>query len=241
MSFETIQNRTFTARLDCHYLLYVPESITERTLLAVTLHGYGSDPRMMLQLTGNMLGAEHVIASLQAPGAFFLSQNTPRSEVGYCWLTNQHAASAVRLHHDMLLHVFADVGRLYGIPAERRLLVGFPQPVGINYRFAATHPDATWGVIGICGGLPKNWEDGQYRRVSAALLHIARREDEFYPPDTTERYPERLRLRAADVEFHLMEGGHRFPSKAKPLVERWIERVFFNASPAASRVAAMPQ
>ena len=29
-----------------------------------------------------------------------------------------------------------------------------------------------------------------------------------------------------DVEFHLMEGGHRFPSKAGPLVERWIARVF---------------
>jgi hypothetical protein len=28
------------------------------------------------------------------------------------------------------------------------------------------------------------------------------------------------------VEFHMMEGAHRFPSKAGPLVEKWIERVF---------------
>jgi predicted esterase len=104
--------------------------------------------------------------------------------------------------------------------------VGFSQPVGLNYRFAATHPDEVRGVIGICGGLPKNWEDGEYRRVSAALLHIARREDEFFAPAVTEKYAERLRARASDVEFHLLEGGHRFPSKAGPIVERWIERVF---------------
>jgi predicted esterase len=95
----------------------------------------------------------------------------------------------------------------------------------MNYRLAATHPEAVRGVIGICGGLPSNWEHGPYQRVLAAILHIARREDEFYPPEVTERYPERLRLRAADAEFHMLEGGHRFPSKAGPIVDRWLSRV----------------
>jgi predicted esterase len=96
----------------------------------------------------------------------------------------------------------------------------------MNYRFAATHPHAVRGVIGICGGVPKNWEEGPYQKVSAALLHIARKEDEFYAPAVTERYSDRLRLRADDVEFHMLEGGHRFPSKAGPIVEKWIGRVF---------------
>jgi hypothetical protein len=39
-------------------------------------------------------------------------------------------------------------------------------------------------------------------------------------------YADRLRLRADDVEFHMLEGGHRMPSKAGPLVERWMARVF---------------
>jgi predicted esterase len=115
----------------------------------------------------------------------------------------------VRLHHDMLLYVLDEVGRQYGIPAERRLLVGFSQPVGMNYRFAATHPGAVRGVIGICGGIPKNWEEGPYGKVSASLLHIARSEDEFYGPAVTEKYAERLRLRANDVEFHLLDSGHQ--------------------------------
>ncbi len=215
---------SFSARLDCHYLLYTPEAITSRTLLVAALHGFGQNPEIMLLLSAGLLGPDHVIAAVQGPNQFYLSQTS--NEVGYCWITHRHSESSIRLHHDMLRHVFAEAGREYGIPAQRRLLLGFSQPVGLNYRFAATHPAEVRGVIGICGGLPKNWEDGPYQRASAALLHIARREDEFYKPEVTERYPDRLRLRADDVEFHLLDGGHRFPSKAGPLVERWIARVF---------------
>jgi predicted esterase len=224
MSFETVEHRTFSARMDCHYLVHAPAEVNASTLLVATLHGFGGNPEAMLQLTEGLLGPRHVIAALQAPSQFFLAQNL--NDVGYCWATHKHSDESVRLHHEMLLYVLDEVGREYGIPARRRLLVGFSQPVGMNYRFAATHPDEVCAVIGMCGGVPKNWEEGPYRNVSAALLHIARREDEFYPPAVTERYAERLRLRAQDVEFHMMEGGHRFPSKAGPIVVRWMARVF---------------
>jgi predicted esterase len=224
MHLDEPRHLTFTARLDCHYLAYVPESVTGKTLLVVALHGFGQTPDTMLRLTGIMLGPSHAIASVQGPNQFYLAQGS--NQVGYCWITHRHAESSIRLHHEMLRHVLHEAGREYGIPPARRLLIGFSQPVGLNYRFAATHPAEVRGVIGVCGGLPKNWEEGPYQKVTAALLHIARREDEFYKPEVTERYAERLRLRADDVEFHLLEGGHRFPSKAGPLVERWIARVF---------------
>jgi len=224
MASEAVERRTFSARLDCHYLLRAAREVDGSTLLVAALHGFGSNPEVMLQLTEGLLGPRPVIAAIQAPSQFFLSQHA--SDVGYCWATHKHSDESVRLHHAMLLHVLDEAGREYGIPPVRRLLVGFSQPVGMNYRLAATHPEAVRGVIGICGGVPKNWEDGPYREVSAALLHIARDEDEFYPPEVTERYADRLRLRAKDVEFHMLEGGHRFPSKAGPLVEKWIGRVF---------------
>ena len=179
MSSESVERRTFSARLDCHYLLRPSAEVDESTLLVAALHGFGSNPEVMLRLTEGLLGPRPVIASVQAPSQFFLSQHA--SEVGYCWATQKHSDESVRLHHEMLLHVLDEAGRQYGIPPSRRLLVGFSQPVGMNYRFAATHPEAVRGVIGICGGVPKNWEDGPYRQVSAALLHIARSEDEFYP------------------------------------------------------------
>jgi predicted esterase len=224
MSSDAAERRIFAARLDCRYLLEAPRERDASTLLVVTLHGFGSNPDVMLELTRRLLGPRHVIASLQAPSQFFLSPNS--AEVGYCWATHVHSSSSVRLHHDMLLHVLDEAGDECGIPLERRMLAGFSQPVGMNYRFAATHPAAVRGVIGICGGIPKNWEEGPYQKVSAALLHIARSEDEYYGPQVTERYAERLHMRADDVEFHMLEGGHRFPSKAGSIVEQWLKRVF---------------
>ena len=224
MSSEAVEHRTFSARLDCHYLLHAPPDIDASTLLVATLHGFGSNPEVMLRLTEHLLGPKHVLAALQAPSQFFLSQGS--NDVGYCWATQKHSSESVRLHHDMVLHTLDEVGRQHAIPPQRRLLMGFSQPVGMNYRFAATHPHAVRGVIGICGGVPKNWEEGPYQKVSASLLHIARKEDEFYAPSVTERYSGRLSLRADDVEFHMLEGGHRFPSKAGPIVGKWIARVF---------------
>ena len=225
MPSEAPEHRTFTAQLDCHYLLYMPEDVDQDTLLVTALHGYGSTPEAMLRLTASWF-PEHVIASVQGPSQFFLS-TASQAEVGYSWITRRNADSSIRLHHEIVQRVMSDVGQEHRIPASRRLLIGFSQPVGLNYRFAATHPEAVRGVIGVCGGLPGNWEQGPYSQVAAALLHIARSEDEYYSTEVTARYAERLRLRANDVEFHLLEGGHRFPSKGKPIVDRWVERVFY--------------
>jgi predicted esterase len=220
---DAARHCTFSARLDCHYLLHVPGPIDTGTLLVVTLHGFGQNAEMMLPLTEKLMGGRHVIASLQGPNQFFLPGTT--SEAGFGWGANRHAPSSIRLHHDMVLHVLNEAGREYGIPPERRLLVGFSQQVALNYRFAATWPDAVRGVIGLCGGLPGDWETANYQPVKASVLHVARREDEFYPPSVTEQYAGRLRIRVGDVEFHMLDGGHRFPSKGSALVEGWLGRI----------------
>jgi predicted esterase len=54
----------------------------------------------------------------------------------------------------MVRHVLDEAGEQFGIPPERRVLVGFSQAVALNYRFASTYPDAIRGLIAICGGLP---------------------------------------------------------------------------------------
>ncbi|MEO8659780.1 MAG: hypothetical protein ABI693_15015 [Bryobacteraceae bacterium] len=215
--------RAFAARLDAHYLLKPVESVSEQTLLVVTLHGFGANPETMLGLTARLFEGSAAIAALQGPNQFFLS--TRAQDVGYGWVTNRHSAESVRLHHDMVRHVLEEAGGELGIPPQRRVLVGFSQPVGLNYRFAATHPEAIGGVIGICGGIPGDWETGNYSPVSSSVLHIARRHDEFYAPAVTEKYAERLRLRARDVEFHLLDGGHAVPSAGASIVTPWVERL----------------
>lgn len=214
---------TFSARLDCHYLLRTPEVVDHLTPLVLTLHGFGMNPEIMLELTARLFDSEPVIAALQGPYQFFLPP--PDRHVGYGWITSRHSAESVRLHHEMVSHVLEEAGGLFGIEPARRVLVGFSQSVGVNYRFAETYPDAVRGVIAICGGLPGDWETGAYQPVQASLLHIARREDEYYPASVTEQYPDRLRRRAADVEFHLLDGGHQMPSGGKRVVGPWLERI----------------
>jgi predicted esterase len=218
-----VRHCTFSARLDCHYLLSTPPLLDEGALLVVAMHGFAQTPEMMLPHTRRLFGGGAVIASLAGPNQFFT--NRENFDVGFGWNTNRHAASSIRLHHDMVLHVLNEVGSEYGIPPERRFLAGFSQPVPLNYRLAATIPSAVRGVVGICGGMPGDWETGDYQPVTAAVLHIARREDEFYPPKVTEQYPERLRLRVKDQEFHLIDGGHRIPSHGRSIVAPWLERV----------------
>jgi predicted esterase len=172
-----IQDRTFSARLDCHYLLLTPDVVDSNTLLVVTLHGFGANPGDMLQPTARLFDGKPIIASVQGPNQFFLGAAT--RDVGYGWVTSRQPAESIRLHQDMVLHVADEAGAHFGIPRERRLLVGFSQSVALNYRFVASHPAAVRGVIGICGGLPGDWEEGTYQRVTAAVLHIARRGDEY--------------------------------------------------------------
>ena len=216
-------DRAFAARLDCHYLLRVPELVDDRTPLVATLHGFGGNPETMLRLTARLLDRPAVIAAVQGPYQFFQGVKNP--EVGYGWITNRHPAESILLHRDMVSHVLDEVGGEAGIPPGRRLLAGFSQSVSLNYRLAATCPEVVGGVIAICGGLPGDWDEGSYQNVSASVVHIARREDEYYPANVTEHYAERLRRRAADVEFHLIDGGHQIPSEGSKLIGPWLQRI----------------
>jgi phospholipase/carboxylesterase len=218
-----VRDRLFSLRLDCHYLLLAPDEVDSSTPLVLALHGFGATPETMLHLTARLFDRQPVIASLQGPHQFFLPGD--RREVGYGWITSRRPAESIRLHHKMVLHVAEEAGREFGIPRERRLLVGFSQSVALNYRLAATHPEAVRGVIAICGGLPGDWEAGSYQAVTAAVLHLARRDDEYYPPSVTEQYMERLHRRAADVEFQMMEGRHQMPSRGNRIVGPWLRRI----------------
>jgi len=218
-----VGDQSFSARLDCHYLLLAPDAVDVHTPLVVALHGFGANPENMLQLTARLFATSAVIASLQGPNQFFLGPST--REVGYGWITSRRPAESIRLHHERVLHVLAEAGRRFSIPSERRLLIGFSQSVALNYRFAATHPASIRGVVGICGGLPSDWDEGAYERVTASVLHISRSGDEYYPPTVIEHYPERLRRRAADVEFHLIEGKHQVPSNGSRIIGPWLKRI----------------
>ncbi|MBX9603830.1 MAG: hypothetical protein K2X35_22680 [Bryobacteraceae bacterium] len=217
----------FEAGLEGRYLLHQPEFRGPKTLLVLTLHGYGSNPEAMLRLSVPVVGAEHVVAAIQAPNQFYLGAGPSASgEIGYNWGTRVHGESNIRTHHRIVRQVRAELEHRFAIPARRTVLMGFSQPVGLNYRFIGTHPEDAGAVLGICGGVPKDWNEDKYHQFRTPVMHIARSEDEFFPAAVTEGFPARLRRHAGDVTFHQIEGGHRFPSKARGLVQPWLERVF---------------
>jgi len=228
MTLPTVVQHTFPVRLDCRYLLDVPEDVAGEPLVVVALHGYSANPEDMLRLTRLLVGRQPIIAALQAPNQHYVNAGLPNAQsvAGYNWGIRPHWEASVRLHHQMLQTVLGVLKERFHVGPERILLVGFSQPVGLNYRFAGTHPGEVGGIIGICGGVPRDWQEDKYQTVKAPILHISRDEDEYYPVATVERFPEQLRKHATDVEFHLIPGAHRFPSKADKIVRPWLARVF---------------
>ena len=213
------QTREFTLPLHCRYLLRPASEHAAGSMLVLVLHGYGMTPGEMLDLTGPLLGPEHSIVALQGPYQFWTHPgDRTRSRVAFHWNTSFEPEHSRRLHHDMILHVLQECGG----PA---VLLGYSQSVSLNYRFVATYPDAVQGVIAICGGLPGDWETAPYSHTSARALHIATQDDEYYPPSRTASYRDRLRAYIADVEFHMLEGGHRIPSSAAPVMRDWLARL----------------
>ncbi len=225
MSTDHFEHHAYQVPMECSYLLRVPENLDSSTLVIATLHGYGSNAEDMLRLTALAAGRQHIIAALQGPHQLYSSPLGSAARAGYNWGIRQHWHSAVAIHHEMVQRVLTQLRDRFALGPDRTVLFGFSQPVGLNYRFAATHPDWIRGVAGICGGVPGDWEDSGYQPMGVAVLHISREDDEFYPVPVVQGFPARLRKYASDVEFHLLPGTHRFPSKAAQIVQPWLTRI----------------
>jgi phospholipase/carboxylesterase len=107
---------------------------------------------------------------------------------------------------------------------QRIFLLGFSQSCALNYRFAFAQPTVLLGVIGICGGLPGDWETSEtYRPTEAAMFHLAGRLDEFYTPERVADYEQRLRLRAPNVRFKSYEAAHEIVPEMRLDIRTWLE------------------
>ena len=217
-----IETRAFELPLRCRYLVRPGTAPTERSLVFLALHCHAMTPELMLGLTTSLIGDEHTIAALQGPYQIWVNgDDAQRSKVAFHWSTSFEPEHSRRLHHQMILRVLEECR----LEPARAVLLGYSQSVSLNYRFVCAHPEAVRGVIGVCGGLPGDW-DQETARSNAAVLHICTREDQYYPTQVTDTYAERLRRRIADVEVHTLEGGHRIPSAAGPFIRNWLGRVF---------------
>src|SRR5688572_4704551 len=200
---------TLRAEIKLHYDLHRPAQTPAPLLIA--LHGYGANKRQMMREAKQMAPPNFAILSLQGPHQHMKEPKEPGGPLrfGFGWLTNFHPEDSVAIHHQALIDLMQKLLSEGVVDPQRVFLLGFSQTCALNYRFAFTHPDLLRGVIGICGGLPGDWETSEtYKPARTVVLHLAGARDEFYPPARVADYEERLRLRSHDVGFKSYDTGH---------------------------------
>ena len=211
------------ARINLYYDLR--PGATPRAPLLIALHGYGANKRQMMREAQLMAPENFAVASLQG---FHQHIKEPYEKggplrFGFGWLTNFRSEESVAIHHRALIDLIerlsdegvADPGRVF--------LLGFSQSCALNYRFAFTHPDRLRGVVGICGGIPGDWETSStYRNAEIDVLHIAGTRDEFYTPERVRDYQRQLKTRARSVEFKSYNAAHEIIPEMRPDVVQWL-------------------
>src|SRR5581483_3860874 len=123
---------TLQVNFEAGYLLHVPPQVDERTILVLTLHGYGSSPEVMLRLSVPSVGEDCIVASLRGPNQYYVGGVPGGDAVAYNWGTRPHGDVNIRLHHEIVRTAAAQLRTRFGIAASRTLLMGFSQPVGLN-------------------------------------------------------------------------------------------------------------
>lgn len=215
--------RTLQAELKLYYDLHLPSEVPAPLLIA--LHGYGASKRQMMREARQMTPPNFAIA---APQGLYQHLKEPKEpggplRFGFGWLTNFHPEESVTLHHRALLDLIETLVKEQLADRERIFLLGFSQSCALNYRFVFTHPNFLRGVIGICGGLPGDWETSEvFQSAKAAVFHLAGTRDEFYGPSRVGDYAPRLRIRAHDVEFKSYDAEHEIVPEMREDVRGWL-------------------
>jgi len=218
-------DRKLEARINLYYDLR--RGPNARAPLLIALHGYGANKRQMMREAQLMAPNNFAVASLQG---FHQHIKEPYEKggplrFGFGWLTNFRSEESVGVHHRALLEVI-DILADEGVADPARVfLLGFSQSCALNYRFAFTYPERLRGVVGICGGIPGDWETSStYRPGDINVLHLAGTRDEIYPPERVQDYARQLKTRARSVAFKSYDATHEIVPEMRNDVVQWLTR-----------------
>jgi len=224
---DNTREHTLQAQINLYYDLALSQ--VQPAPLLIALHGYGANKRQMMREARAIVPEGFAIVSLQGFHQHIKEPREPGGPLrfGFGWLTNFYPEESVAVHHRAILELIELLTREEIADRGQIFLLGFSQTCALNYRFAFTNPLLLRGVIGICGGVPGDWETSEkYQPTNASVLHLAGNQDEFYPPARVADYEERLRLRATDVEFRTYDATHEMTPAMREDIRGWIfERV----------------
>lgn len=219
-----VVERTLTAQITLRYDVIPAEARPAPLLIA--LHGYGASKWHALREAKLIAPDRFALAALQGPHQHLREPKEKGGPLryGFGWLTNFHPKESVGIHHKALLEMIDELAAEGIADAKRIFLLGFSQSCALNYRFAFSHPNVLRGVIGICGGLPGDWDtNNAYKETGAAVFHLAGEHDEYYGPDRVANYATQLGQRASDVEFRSYDAGHEISAEMRSDIREWIQ------------------
>ncbi len=217
--------RALAAQMKLYYDV-IPAASQPAPLL-IALHGYGASKWHAMREAKMIAPEGFAMAALQGPHQHLKEPRQPGGQLryGFGWLTNFHPEESVAAHHRGVLDLIAALTSEDLADPKRIFLLGFSQSCALNYRFAFTHPDVLRGVVGICGGLPGDWETSDlYKQTGAALFHLAGERDEFYTPSRVANHAAQLRQRAKDVEFRSYDAAHEISPAMREDLREWLRQ-----------------
>ena len=218
-------DRVLEARVNLYYDLHPgPESPAP---LLIALHGYGANKRQMMREAQLLAPKKFAIASLQGFHQHIREPLVSGGPLrfGFGWLTNFRPEESVAVHHQAVRDLIKTLTGEGVADRARIFLLGFSQSCALNYRFAFTHPEYLRGVVGICGGIPGDWETNTvYQPAQLDVFHLAGTRDEIYPPERIRDYERQLRTRARSVVFKSYDATHEIVPEMREDVVQWLAR-----------------
>jgi Predicted esterase len=218
--------RALNAQIKLYYDV-IPSPVLRAPLL-IALHGYGASKWHGMREAKLIAPDGFALAALQGPHQHLREPKQPGGPLryGFGWLSSYRPEESVAIHHRALLEMIDALVEAGVADRDRIFLLGFSQSCALNYRFAFTHPNVLRGAIGICGGLPGDWETSElYKETDAAIFHQAGERDEYYPASRVQDYGDRLRMRARNVDFQSYDAGHQIVDAMRHDINLWLTRM----------------
>lgn len=222
---EPLEELSLGARINLYYDFH-PGTSSQAPLL-IALHGYGANKKQMMREALQLAPETFAVISLQG---FHQHLKEPKEKggplrFGFGWLTNYRTEESIQIHHEAINDLLNTLSSKRVIDAERVFLMGFSQSCALNYRFAFTYPDTLRGVVGICGGIPGDWETSQvYKSSGVSTFHLAGQNDEIYPPERVRNYAEQLGTRSGDVTFKSYDAAHEIVPAMRSDIREWLNQ-----------------
>lgn len=217
-------DRPLAAQINLYYDLHRPAAGPAPLLIA--LHGYGANKRQMMREAQQIAPDGFAIVSLQG---FHQHMREPREpggplRFGFGWLTNFRPEESVAIHHEALKNLLSQLVEEGVADPTRIYLLGFSQSCALNYRFAFSNPERLRGVIGICGGIPGDWDTNPaYRSSELNVFHLAGTRDQFYTPERVRDYQRQLETRTPNVTFKSYDAAHEIVPAMREDIRRWLQ------------------